>query len=433
MTSNETEADSSSPAKNSAANSPAENPAKSSVANTARPAVLAAVAMLAVVAIDPGRQWNIVAAVLVLLICFVSFRRHSKEAEAQAEGGSGDGSSDDPNGQSASPYSEVALAELQAIGSCIGEKLPDSAYGVREETDQIQVLVADAVATLNDSFTTIREDTIAQRQLIEGMISALSDGVGDGGDEDRVTIGSFIRSSAELMASFVALTTAASEQSLELVANIDEMSVHVDDMIVRLSDMSVIADQTRLLSLNATIEAARAGKMGRGFGVVADEVRFLSQNSNEFNDQIREQLELMQSSMQRTREAVHASASHDAEVLVHGKTDLEFMTAQVKELEVSLGEQANQAAELTDRIGRSTADAVRSLQFEDIVRQVAEHAGKRVTSLADFLVEVPNHLDSLDEVELAQAREQVTAAIEELALHAPAEQESLDSGEIELF
>ncbi len=413
----------------------ATEPMKRSLSDRIHPVAIAAVVMVVVVVAGVGRPWDIIAAIAVLAVCLLTTGRSAESTDSGDDVGD-TGESGEVGSDNQAVTAEQAIAEIQAIGACLGDKVPQAAGDIRNETDQIQGLVADAVATLDQSFTAIRQDTAAQRELIDGMISALSDGVGEEADEQRVTIGSFIRSSTELMSSFVELTTAASKQSMELVDHIDEMSVHVEDMIVRLTDMSVIADQTRLLSLNATIEAARAGDMGRGFGVVADEVRHLSNNSNDFNDQIREQLELMQSSMQRTRDAVHATASHDSEVLTHGQTDLETMTAQVRELDAMLNDQASRAAELTDRIGRSTADAVRSLQFEDIVRQVAEHAGKRIGELADFFVEIPDHLQMLDEAEMALARETVAAAAQALVDHPPSKpagQESLDQGEIELF
>lgn len=416
---------------------------KKPVTDQIQPPVIAALVMVVVVVAGLARPVQILAAIGMLAVCLMAPRLAGKKADGDSAGGAAAASGDptDSTDESDSPIEdadrlasfEAAFGEVQAIGACIGEKVPQAANDIRIETDQIQGLVADAVATLDQSFTSIREDTAAQRALIEGMISALS---GDDSEEDQITIGSFIKNSAELMSSFVALSTAASEQSLELVAHIDEMSVHVEDMIVRLSDMSVIADQTRLLSLNATIEAARAGEMGRGFGVVADEVRHLSNNSNDFNDQIREQLQLMQSSMQRTRAAVHATASRDAEVLLHGKSDLELMTSQVGELDAMLSSRAGQAAELSDRIGRSTADAVRSLQFEDIVRQVAEHAGKRLDELSHFLQEIPDSLQSCAPDDLARGRATLTEAAEVLVSSPPsrpADQESLDSGEIELF
>jgi methyl-accepting chemotaxis protein len=377
-----------------------------------RLAVPASIVMVAVAIWDPGRPLQILVALLVAAACLAGRgpRRFS------------------------GPPLPGPLGRKPGVSAGAADSLEGGMHEVRRDLEQIRMLVADAATTLEGSFSTMHADTSAQRALIEEITNALTQGVaGDSDDAGAasVTIASFVRDTTELVSRLVDLTVAGSENSHALVARIDEMAAQMDETIKMVDGIQQIADQTKLLALNATIEASRAGSAGLGFAVVADEVRQLSLSSNEFNEHIRSQIGSTRQSMQTIRELVHETASHDEMVLVQGKHDLDVMTGQVHTLEDMLTERAGRAGELAHRIGVGAANAIRSLQFEDIVRQVAEHAEKHVDLMEASLGLRPAD-PSAEPVGPAAERVPVGAGVAG-GPSRPAAQETIEAGEVELF
>lgn len=156
--------------------------------------------------------------------------------------------------------------------------------------------------------------------------------------------------------------TKLSDELSTTTTAIGELDTHVQEISSILTTISGIAEQTNLLALNAAIEAARAGEQGRGFAVVADEVRSLSQRTHSSTEEIRNMIEVLQRSTKKAVSSMESSrdlATHsvdDTEAANSSFEDIRHAIETINEMATQIATAAEEQTSVTSEINENTTN-----------------------------------------------------------------------------
>lgn len=298
----------------------------------------------------------IIAAIIAAALAFVGHRSVTKTLEQSAE----------------KPTNDLAVwPELVAEITGLHQLASTEAGLISDKCSRLQLIIGDAIQLLIGSFTDTQAATEKQHDSALTLAELIT-GKKILHTADNVEHKPFPIEMSEILEYFISLIVEISEKSIQTTHKIDDMSNEIIKINSFLSDIKSIADQTNLLALNAAIEAARAGEAGRGFSVVADEIRLLSTRSNEFNERIRQQVEVTQKITQDARIVVGEMAAKDLSLALKAKSRVDSMLEEMHELNNYSTNVLQQISSTSETISRNVSQTLQSLQFEDIVRQLAD-------------------------------------------------------------
>lgn len=289
---------------------------------------------------------------------------------------------------------------------------------IRGDLERARTMVRDATARLSRSFDALHQAADAQRAALQSVATAFYDSENGGR--------SFASSTEALMRQFVDEMVRVSRDSVRIIDQLADLTTRVSGIVVSADAIDGLARETRFIAFNARIETHRAGDAGRTFKVVADEVKRLANASATLSNQIRTNVSECNQQLAQVHKTSSGLASHDLSRALDSHRGLSVAISKLdtvnKELE-----------QMLETVTTSVGEAVRALQFEDMVSQIIASTTSRLEKLGDFSVRAVQIMERGQNGDRSGPLHALVAEMRTLGDRIAVQQSNVDQGSVELF
>ena len=303
-----------------------------------------------------------------------SARRESENAKEQSRKAQQAMEQAEAAGREAQAKTEAMLAaadKLEQVGSVVSSASTELSAQI-EQSDRG---AAESASRLSEAATAMNEMNATVQEVARNAGTASS---ASAETKQKAEAG------AQVVEQAVQGIGEVHQMSLALKEDMGQLNEHAQDISRIMGVISDIADQTNLLALNAAIEAARAGEAGRGFAVVADEVRKLAEKTMASTQDVGNAIKAIQESTGKSMEGMDAAVRRVAEVNELATRSGQALQDIVATVETT-ADQVNAIATASEEQSAASEEINQSIvQVNDMSRQTAEAMGQAANAVSDL-------------------------------------------------
>lgn len=273
------------------------------------------------------------------------------------------------------------------------QKVNSMAEQVATSSEQLSAISEQSNQSIKEQHQAVEQVATAIHQMsttVDEIAKNANDAAQSAQQADKHT-----QSGREAVDETVAAIKSLAEQVNNITQVIDKVANDSNDISRVLEVIGGIAEQTNLLALNAAIESARAGEHGRGFSVVADEVRTLASRTQQSTREIQEMIERLQSasqeavtSMNKGREQADSTVER-AQRADEALTGITAAVTEINDMNSHIATAADEQSSVTDNINQNvskiTTISEQSAQSSAQVKESSENLAKLSLSLQQEL------------------------------------------------